>query len=428
MGRAAKSVAGVRRPPARGVAVPVELIDESFSTVEAEEVLLAADLSRARRREVIDKMAAAVILRRWLDAKRTMTNPMKRALVVFLITSAIGLIALFVVARTAWRYGDTPGGTAQGQGHRRDPARRVGAATSPTRLQDAGLIGNPTVFRLYAGQRGVAGRFKAGRYEIAAPATPKQILDTLVKGAADELVTVVVPAGQEPARGRGDPGRGRRRRQGRAGRRRRAIRRSPPSWGCPGNTLEGYLFPDTYRLRPRSTPARALIPLVRRHRQVWGELRAAHAKAALRAEEDARVRRPQHRRARVDRREGDGPARGAAAHRAGVHQPPAHADVHAQAAADRPDHHLRLHGGDAASPPPARSGTAASTASTSTIATTPTTRTRTRGCRRGRSPTRARGAGGGAGARPARRSSTSSPRTTAPTNSRAPSPSTTRRS
>jgi putative Holliday junction resolvase len=50
--------------------VPVDLIDESFSTVEAEEVLLAADVSRARRREVVDKLAAAVILRRWLDAHR----------------------------------------------------------------------------------------------------------------------------------------------------------------------------------------------------------------------------------------------------------------------------------------------------------------------------------------------------------------------
>ena len=50
--------------------VPVELIDESFSTVEAEQVLLAADVSRARRKQVIDKLAAAVILQRWLDARR----------------------------------------------------------------------------------------------------------------------------------------------------------------------------------------------------------------------------------------------------------------------------------------------------------------------------------------------------------------------
>ena len=50
--------------------LPVELIDESFSTVEAEAVLLAADVSRARRKQVVDKMAAAVILQRWLDAQK----------------------------------------------------------------------------------------------------------------------------------------------------------------------------------------------------------------------------------------------------------------------------------------------------------------------------------------------------------------------
>jgi putative Holliday junction resolvase len=54
--------------------LPVELIDESFSTVEAEEVLLAADVSRARRKQVVDKMAAAVILQRWLDANRGKTE------------------------------------------------------------------------------------------------------------------------------------------------------------------------------------------------------------------------------------------------------------------------------------------------------------------------------------------------------------------
>jgi putative holliday junction resolvase len=50
--------------------LPIELIDESYSTVEAEEVLLAADVSRARRRTVIDKLAASVILQRWLDQRQ----------------------------------------------------------------------------------------------------------------------------------------------------------------------------------------------------------------------------------------------------------------------------------------------------------------------------------------------------------------------
>lgn len=45
--------------------------DERFSTAEAERVLLAADVSRARRKEVIDKQAAAIILQTWLDARRS---------------------------------------------------------------------------------------------------------------------------------------------------------------------------------------------------------------------------------------------------------------------------------------------------------------------------------------------------------------------
>lgn len=44
--------------------------DERFSTAEAEKVLIAADVSRQKRREVIDQQAAALILQGWLDAQR----------------------------------------------------------------------------------------------------------------------------------------------------------------------------------------------------------------------------------------------------------------------------------------------------------------------------------------------------------------------
>lgn len=47
--------------------LPVETWDERLSTVGAERILLAADLSRKKRRRVIDKLAAAVILQGYLD-------------------------------------------------------------------------------------------------------------------------------------------------------------------------------------------------------------------------------------------------------------------------------------------------------------------------------------------------------------------------
>ncbi|MBI3607820.1 MAG: Holliday junction resolvase RuvX [Nitrospirae bacterium] len=55
---------------AAAVRVPVVPWDERFSTVTAERVLIEADLSRARRRSVIDKTAAVVILQHFLDTKR----------------------------------------------------------------------------------------------------------------------------------------------------------------------------------------------------------------------------------------------------------------------------------------------------------------------------------------------------------------------
>ncbi len=44
--------------------------DERFSTAEAERVLLAGDVSRQKRRAVIDQQAASVILQGWLDGHR----------------------------------------------------------------------------------------------------------------------------------------------------------------------------------------------------------------------------------------------------------------------------------------------------------------------------------------------------------------------
>lgn len=48
--------------------VPILYFDERLTTAEVERTLLEADASRARRAEVIDKMAASVILQAALDA------------------------------------------------------------------------------------------------------------------------------------------------------------------------------------------------------------------------------------------------------------------------------------------------------------------------------------------------------------------------
>jgi putative Holliday junction resolvase len=49
--------------------LPVESWDERLTSVQAERALLEADLSRKRRRDVIDMTAAVLILQGWLDAQ-----------------------------------------------------------------------------------------------------------------------------------------------------------------------------------------------------------------------------------------------------------------------------------------------------------------------------------------------------------------------
>lgn len=52
----------------KSFAVETVLWDERLSTMAAEKVLLEADVSRAKRKKVIDKMAAVMILQGYLDS------------------------------------------------------------------------------------------------------------------------------------------------------------------------------------------------------------------------------------------------------------------------------------------------------------------------------------------------------------------------
>ena len=47
--------------------IPIDTWDERLSTVAAERVLLEADMSRGKRKKVIDKVAAVLILQGYLD-------------------------------------------------------------------------------------------------------------------------------------------------------------------------------------------------------------------------------------------------------------------------------------------------------------------------------------------------------------------------
>jgi len=70
MGPAAKGVLEVVEKLRQKVSMPVDTWDERLSTVAAERALIEGDVSRKKRKKVIDQVAAALFLQAFLDSPR----------------------------------------------------------------------------------------------------------------------------------------------------------------------------------------------------------------------------------------------------------------------------------------------------------------------------------------------------------------------
>lgn len=69
-GKAVPEILELGRRLKEALGVKVATLDERLTTAEAERVLLQADLSRRRRRQVVDRLAAVLILQGYLDQRR----------------------------------------------------------------------------------------------------------------------------------------------------------------------------------------------------------------------------------------------------------------------------------------------------------------------------------------------------------------------
>lgn len=70
-GLQARQVRKVAEGLSQALALPVIYVDERLSSVEAEHLMRAAGQSVAEEKALIDRKAAAIILQRWLDERRS---------------------------------------------------------------------------------------------------------------------------------------------------------------------------------------------------------------------------------------------------------------------------------------------------------------------------------------------------------------------
>ncbi len=189
------------------------------------------------------------------------------AAVAFLAGGAAALLVLGFFG--LWGYAFTPGPTAERQ-VMVAPGSSVGGIRRL--LAAEGVVPDDRRFEALALLMGVAGRLRAGEYRIPASATPYEVLELLARGDT-VLHRITIPEGSTmieiadwlAAAGIVDRDAF------------LALCRDAEfcrSLGVAAPSLEGYLFPDTYRFARRSDPRRVITVMVRQGERVWRELTA----------------------------------------------------------------------------------------------------------------------------------------------------------
>lgn len=189
---------------------------------------------------------------------RTSSQPSSRTL--------LAILAVIALAGSACARGD-------GEVERLVVPEGAGLAEVSDTLSAHGVIRWPSLFRFYARLKQADADIKAGTYELARGAGWSAALDALVAGRvvtvaltipegwrvvqiAERIAPITGTAADSVARWLLDA----------------AV---ADSLGAPGPTLEGYLFPDTYRFAQGVALKTIALELLNRYRQTWDDDRRA---------------------------------------------------------------------------------------------------------------------------------------------------------
>lgn len=140
-------------------------------------------------------------------------------------------------------------------------------------------------FKVYVLHRGAARKTTAGPHTFRGDMTPAQIVEELARQQKAEETSVTIPEGKnilEIAKLLADAGLSDEASL-------EAAMRDPElleELQIPGETVEGYLFPDTYRFATTAPPREIVRRMVERHRKVFAGLRRRYRTEAQKLEQD----------------------------------------------------------------------------------------------------------------------------------------------
>lgn len=135
-------------------------------------------------------------------------------------------------------------------------------------------------FKVFVLQRGAANRMTAGPHLVSTSMTPIELLEELVRAPGSPEVRVTIPEGwnmAQVAKELSTAGFGSEEAIVAKMRDRSFLK----SMEVEGRSLEGYLFPDTYRFDRKAGLEKALTRMVRRHREVFNDLYRRYRASAI---------------------------------------------------------------------------------------------------------------------------------------------------
>ncbi len=202
------------------------------------------------------------------------------ALVVVVITVVVAAFMLRSAYDTLIAYPDRP---APGTSDPIDVVIPAGASFPQTLelLVGAGVVpaDDAIKFRLFVLHKGAARKVSAGPHHFRGDMTPVEVLEELQRKQQRKSLKVTIPEGKqmlEVAQILAEAGLSDAKAIEAAMRDKAAL----AELGVPGETVEGYLFPDTYQFNIDDAPAAIIAKMVARHQAVYADLRRAHREEA----------------------------------------------------------------------------------------------------------------------------------------------------
>ncbi len=155
-----------------------------------------------------------------------------------------------------------------------DIPRGVAPSTIASILQEAGILHSRIPFLLYLRWHDAARRLQAGEYRFSSPATPEQVAQRLIRGDVF-FISITIPEGltaRETIEHIAAAGLGRRDDMEKALNQTIWIRSLDPG----ARSLEGYLFPNTYRFPRRATSDEIVKTMVDHFKLRFARLTETH--------------------------------------------------------------------------------------------------------------------------------------------------------